>query len=61
MEVGEFAIENTNETTRGNYFVCRIMKVTSVKVIKYVCITHIPYINNKLASYCYYFEKFDST
>ena len=36
MEVGHFTIENTNEITRGNYFICRIMKVTSVKVTKYI-------------------------
>ena len=42
MEVGEFTIENTNETAQGNYFVCRIMKVTSIKVINmHTNITHI--------------------
>ena len=33
MEVGEFAIENTDEKSWGNYFVRRIIKVTSDKVI----------------------------
>ena len=32
MEVGEFTIENTDEKSWGNYFVRRIIKVTSVKV-----------------------------
>ena len=33
MEVGEFNIENTDEKSWGNYFVRRILKVSSVKVI----------------------------
>ena len=33
MEVGQFTIENTYETSRGGYFLHRIMKVTSVKVM----------------------------
>ena len=32
MEVGEFTIENIDEKTWGNYFVRRILKVSSVKV-----------------------------
>ena len=32
MEVGEFTIENTDEKTWGNYFVRRILEVSSVKV-----------------------------
>ena len=36
MEVGQFTIENANETSQGGYFVHRIMKVTSVKVINCV-------------------------
>ena len=33
MEVRQFIIENTDEKTWGNYFVRRILKVSSVKVI----------------------------
>jgi len=32
MEVGQFTIENTAETTWDKFFVRRIMKVTSIKV-----------------------------
>ena len=32
MKIGQFTIENTDETTWGNYFVRRILKVTSAKV-----------------------------
>ena len=33
IEARQFTIENTDETSRGDYFVHRIMKVTSAKVI----------------------------
>lgn len=35
MEVGQFTIENTAETTWDKYFVRRIMKITSIKVNNY--------------------------
>ena len=35
MEVGEFTIENTDEKSWGNYFLRRIINITSNKVIYY--------------------------
>ena len=48
MKVGQFTIENTDEKTWGNYFVRRMLKVSSIKVIFYNEICVATYCHSKL-------------
>ena len=38
MTVGQYVIENTNETTWGKYFVRRILKVYNSKLVKVITV-----------------------